>query len=561
MFLDLAESGGVAAALDFAVARRAMDQLLAWGEHAPARMSVNCANATLSEPGAVEMYAAICEQVGLDRLCLEVVERHALTDVSIGALAELRRRGVRVSLDDVGTGYASAWVLDEVAIDELKIARRFTAALQRSRAARSIVRAVVSMANDIGADTVAEGVEDLETAADLAAMGVTLLQGHTWSPPVRGATLRFPSRNGIGGFVPAPIPPSEPDRLAALHAYRALDSAPEPALERLVQIAADVCRTPIALVSLIDTDRQWFQAKTGLDAAETPRDVSFCGHAVNAWETGALPTDGPAGVFMVQDARCDPTFADNPLSTGAPEVVLYAGAPLISRSGHAVGTLCVIDHTPRNLSDEQLALLRALADQVVAHLELRAVSSDLAVALSQRAAAEDALRHEATHDSLTSLANRRLFFERIAELIEHNEDFGLVFVDLDGFKLINDTSGHLAGDAHLVWCALALKSAVGRTGLVARYGGDEFAVLVRGGEAEVSSVAAALHGRFDRRLDSPSGPIEVGASIGHACWEIGQDISEVVAAADERMYATKQRQRTSAHRQRRAFPVVRLQEC
>lgn len=157
------------------------------------------------------------------------------------------------------------------------------------------------------------------------------------------------------------IPDDEPARLEALDDYRILDTEPEAAFDDLTTIAAAIFGVPIALVSLVDASRQWFKSRHGLEATETPREVSFCGHVV---------ADG--ATMVVSDAEGDARFADNPLVTGPPNVRFYAGAPLVTPSGHALGSLCVIDHVPREPTPEQLAVLEALARQVVDQLELRA---------------------------------------------------------------------------------------------------------------------------------------------------------------------------------------------
>lgn len=159
---------------------------------------------------------------------------------------------------------------------------------------------------------------------------------------------------------PAPIPDNEPQRLKALGRYRILDTAPEAQFDDLVLIAAQILDVPIALVSLIDVDRQWFKARYGLDAPQTPRDVSFCGHAVASGEP-----------LIVRDATADPRFADNPLVVGDPRVVFYAGAPLTTPDGYTLGTLCAIDHTPRTPTGDQLEALAALSRSAVRLLEAR----------------------------------------------------------------------------------------------------------------------------------------------------------------------------------------------
>ena len=155
-------------------------------------------------------------------------------------------------------------------------------------------------------------------------------------------------------------PPDERQRLAALKRYHILDTDPEPAFDDLTKLASYVMGVPIALVSLIDESRQWFKSHHGLDATETPREVAFCAHVV-----------GDGGMLVVPDAHADERFADNPLVTGEPRVRFYAGAPLETRDGFTLGTLCAIDHQPREATPEQLEMLRALAGQVISQMELR----------------------------------------------------------------------------------------------------------------------------------------------------------------------------------------------
>jgi GAF domain-containing protein len=161
-------------------------------------------------------------------------------------------------------------------------------------------------------------------------------------------------------MIAASIPENESERIAALRHYRILDTEREVAFDDLAQLASTICAAPIALISLVDTSRQWFKAHVGLEARETSRSGSFCAHALHG-----------ADVFIVRDALADPRFAANPLVLGEPHIRFYAGAPLTSAQGLNLGTLCVIDRRPRVLDEHQRGALVTLARQVMALLELR----------------------------------------------------------------------------------------------------------------------------------------------------------------------------------------------
>jgi GAF domain-containing protein len=169
----------------------------------------------------------------------------------------------------------------------------------------------------------------------------------------------------------APIPDNEAQRLAALREYQVLDTAAEQIYDDITALAAYLCDVPIAMISLVDESRQWFKSKLGLNEQETPRDVAFCAHAI-------LQTEP----LIVRDALKDSRFADSALVTRTPHIRFYAGFPLASPEGFALGTLCAIDRKPRRLSAQQKQAMQSLSRQVMALLELRRVSARLADALA-----------------------------------------------------------------------------------------------------------------------------------------------------------------------------------
>ncbi len=209
------------------------------------------------------------------------------------------------------------------------------------------------------------------------------------------------------------IPANEAARLEALNSYEVMDTPAEAAFDDLTELASFITGTPISLVSLVDGKRQWFKSRVGLDATETPRDVSFCGHVVAS-----------SKALVVNDAHQDERFADNPLVTGPPHVRFYAGIPLTTSDGHVLGTLCAIDNKPRTLDSAQLEALGRLANQVMWHME-------------RRMAAREAVRLRAARDEAAAEVSRR-FFELSLDLC--------CVAGLDGhFKLLNDSFTELLG--------------------------------------------------------------------------------------------------------------------
>jgi diguanylate cyclase (GGDEF)-like protein len=260
----------------------------------------------------------------------------------------------------------------------------------------------------------------------------------------------------------SPIPGDEQERQRALERYGVLDSETDDHLQRLVRLVARVMETPTALISLVDGDRQWFLARHGLDATETPRQMAFCAHAICAEEA-----------LVVPDARLDPRFCTNPLVTGPPAIRFYAGAVLQSPEGHNLGTLCVIDQTPRRLSRFQVDTLQDLAQLVLRELELRR--------LATLCATTGALRRD------TFLAQVRRELQRCAA---RSCAVALLLLDLDQFELINRNWGMQAGDRVLRAVAETCQAALRPGELLGRLGDDTFALLLLQVDADEARLRA-----------------------------------------------------------------------
>ncbi len=303
-------------------------------------------------------------------------------------------------------------------------------------------------------------------------------------------------------------------RLAALRRLDVLDSAVEEPFENIVTLIRTVLGVPIATVTLVDRDRQWFKARRGLDVAETPRSVSFCTHTIQQREP-----------LIVPDALDDPRFADSPLVTGPPQIRSYAGIPLRTPEGYNVGSLCAMDTQARAFTPAEIAILTNFANIVTDELELRMV---------------------AQVDFLTGALTRRGFVEQaereIARATRYHRPSTIVMLDVDHFKSVNDTYGHAAGDQVLHQLADLAQLTLRPSDVFGRLGGEEFALLLpeTGGDEAVVAAERLRQAIAAHVIHLPDGrTLRITASFGVAALAAETSVAAWLERADTMLYAAK----------------------
>lgn len=326
----------------------------------------------------------------------------------------------------------------------------------------------------------------------------------------------------------APNHPQESDRLASLRAHHILDTDPDGAFDDLTALTAEMCDVPIALISLVDESRQWFKSRVGLDTTETPRDISFCGHAICADET-----------LVVEDALEDERFHDNPFVVDGLNLRFYAGAKVVDANGLPLGTLCLIDDKPRRFDAQQQKQLERMASQVSRQLAMHKLLSEIS---------------DASHrDELTGLLNRRGLTDTLKQLCVAPDQYqALIYLELDRFKPINDSFGHAAGDQVLKNTAARLELAVHQLlspqdadqAAIARLASDDFAISICT-DRDPRWIEELVIASLNEAIEEPSrwGEEEfvVSATMGLVCTEPGEvmGIEEALSNADIAMCEAK----------------------
>ncbi len=304
-------------------------------------------------------------------------------------------------------------------------------------------------------------------------------------------------------------------RIAALHRLNVLDTAAEKPFEKIVTLVRTVLAVPIATVTLVDRDRQWFKAQRGLDQQETPRAISFCTHTIQQREP-----------LIVEDAHLDPRFAGSPMVVGPPHIRSYAGIPLRTPEGYNVGSLCAMDTRARRFSPADIAILSNFANIVCDELELRLI---------------------AQVDHLTGALTRRGFVEQaereMARSRRYERPSTLVMLDVDHFKMVNDTYGHTTGDQVLHQLAKLAEATLRPIDVFGRLGGEEFGILLpETGADEALIVAERLResiAGYAMQL-SNGATLTVTASFGVAVLAPNMtSVTTWIEQADAALYAAK----------------------
>jgi len=319
--------------------------------------------------------------------------------------------------------------------------------------------------------------------------------------------------------------PHEARRQRALLALQLLDTPIEERFERITRAASRELKMPMAAVSLVDRARQWFKSSRGIDACETGRDVSFCGHAI-------LGT----GTFVVADARKDRRFADNPLVTGEPNIRFYAGHPVKAPDGSPIGTLCVLDRKPRRFGKRARTVLRGFASTIEEELQAAGLSVaqlDVAAALpaGKRVAAVDSLTRVWTREAIIQILEREFAFAR-----KRKRSIGVLLADVDQCELLNRKKGVDAGDAAVREAAAQMLQAVRPQDAVGRFGAEQFrGVVALADRTTLLRIANAIRANVAAtRVPAAGGRLRITASVG-AAWAKAQDLpgpGALIEAAD-----------------------------
>lgn len=324
----------------------------------------------------------------------------------------------------------------------------------------------------------------------------------------------------------------EASRIEELERYEILDTPTDGAFEDICRIATMVFKVPVAIISLVDTDRVWFGASVGVgETREIGRGPGLCASAILSKE-----------VYVANDLREDPNSLSNPLVASENGFRFYAAAPLTSRNGYNLGTMCVLDFKPSTFDDEDRMLLESLARMVMTHMEQRLASREIASLARELDEKNRQLAHLASHDALTGLKNRAKIETVLSKALAQTEStVAVMAIDVDFFKSINDTYGHQAGDCVLRELSVRMQGAVRAQDEIGRFGGEEFLIVASGLSGdEAADLAERVRGAVCAEpFDIGGTRIQVSVSIGLCLASPRQDTAACIRLADKALYDSK----------------------
>ncbi|MHA7878663.1 MAG: EAL domain-containing protein [Saccharospirillum sp.] len=465
-------------------------------------LSVNISARSLGNFGLFERLAEHCDrlQVCPKQVIFELTETSAMENptTSLDLLTRLRVQGFQLSIDDFGTGYSSMLQLVRLPFSEIKIDKSFIMTANASAESRAVISSIISLARSLGLVATAEGIEDEATLNYLREANCHQAQGYGIARPMDDLALR--------DWYQAYSQTRERRRLASLHHLNILDTPYEARFDRITALAIELFRVPMALISLVDAERQWFKSHRGITQRETLRSESFCTHTIEGDD-----------ILVIENAQTDHRVRHLPLVTGRQHIRFYAGYPLNAPDGSHVGTLCILDTEPRRLTDRERQWLTALGQQTEAALVLDPKQSI---------------------DTVTGRLNRQTFEQRAQPLLSLFEAAGrnasLMLASIDNLSQINRNAGRDVGDKVLREFGRRLSHNVGELDFVGRYGGNDFIVLILDGQSNAND-------RLQKRLamltveasDQESNGAKPDITVGFADTDAhGHDLQALVVAAD-----------------------------
>lgn len=491
------------------IGRPDYDGRLQLAEHV--QLSLNVSVLSLTNFELFERLYQRCIALGLkaEWITFEVTESSAMDDpvVTLETLTRLRMRGFKLSIDDFGTGFSSMVQLVRLPFTELKIDRSFVFSSSHSEESRQVIRSIVELGNSLGMQTIAEGVETESALAYLKTLGCDLAQGYYFARPLLPDDLEaWLMSYGLD---------DEQRRLASLHSLHLLDTPAERRFDRITALAQRLFNMPIALITLIDRDRQWFKSSVGVSESGTPRNESFCTHAIQ-----------DNRIMVVEDATRDRRVQNLKAVTGPDHIRFYAGYPLQAPDGSRLGTLCILDTQPHALEDHQLAILRTLGHMVEMEVATEA---------------------DAVLDSETGVFTRAAFEFRAHPFLELarrlHTGVALLLFKLRGFYPVTDRQLITQGNyvAHVDQGVLArfaelLTQTFRHSDLVGRYGDDEFALLVLESEDyRLDRLSERLNSAVSRVEAEADQSLKLDVCIGQAVMLPGDiaDLQSLMATADQ----------------------------